>query len=116
MLQGFGSSALVEFKCGKMTFDGKRVKPDRRKGLLKIVNEGQIKKLQWCDADTKTPIDNLYLMPGEAKFEKVKQSNDRVYLLEFTHTSQRFFYWMQEEDSTKDKELADKVNNLINGR
>lgn len=43
-------------------------------------------QFQWCDAETKNPIDSLYVFPGDAKFEKVKQSKDRVYLLEFVST------------------------------
>ena len=81
MLFNQGPRALVEFKAGKMNFDGKMVKPDRRKGIIRIVADGQLKKFQWCDADTKNPIDNFYVMPNEAKFVKVKQSKDRVYLL-----------------------------------
>jgi hypothetical protein len=35
------------------------------------------------------------VFPDESKFEKVKQSEDRVYLLEMKATEQRLFYWMQ---------------------
>jgi len=38
------------------------------------------------DADTKSMIESFYVFPGDAKFEKVKQSKDRVYLLEFSST------------------------------
>ena len=41
-LGGFGNmgpKALVEFKAGKMTYDGKMVTPDRRKGVLRIVED-----------------------------------------------------------------------------
>lgn len=63
---------MVEYKAGKMNFDGKRVKPDRRKGIIRIVNEQGMKKFQWCDADTKTPIDSFFVFPEDVKFEKVK--------------------------------------------
>lgn len=71
---------------------------------------------QFLDADTKNKIDSLYIFPGGAKFEKVKQSKDRVYLLEFPGTQQRFFYWMQEDDKEKDAENAQKTHNAINGK
>ena len=58
------------------------------------------------DADTKSMIESFYVFPGDAKFEKVKQSKDRVYLLEFSSTHQRYFYWMQESDKEKDQERA----------
>ncbi|CDW81082.1 regulatory particle non-atpase 13 [Stylonychia lemnae] len=107
--------ALVEFKAGKMTFDGKMVKPDRRRGIIKIVaDQSGMKQFQLLDADTKTQIESFYVFPGDAKFEKVKQSKDRVYLLEFSSTSQRHFYWMQEADKDKDQERATQVHNTLN--
>jgi len=33
---GGGPKALVEFKAGKMNYDGRMVTPDRRKGTVKI--------------------------------------------------------------------------------
>jgi len=36
-----GPKALVEFKAGKMTYDGRMVTPDRRKGLLRVVEDSQ---------------------------------------------------------------------------
>jgi 26S proteasome regulatory subunit N13 len=54
------------------------------------------------------------IFPGDAKFEKVKQSNDRVYLLEFSASNQRHFYWMQEKEEEGDAERCKKINNIIN--
>ncbi|CDW71479.1 adhesion-regulating molecule [Stylonychia lemnae] len=43
-----------------MTFDGKMVKPDRRRGIIRVVADFQgMKQFQWLDADTKNPIDVL---------------------------------------------------------
>ncbi len=55
------------------------------------------------------------MFPGDCKFEKVKQTTDRVYLLEFASTQRRLFYWIQEADTEKDGELASKVHSLLNG-
>lgn len=94
-----GPKPLVEFKAGKMNYDGRMVTPDRRKGLVRIVQDASgMKQFQWCDADTKNPIESFYIFPDESKFEKVKQSKDRVYLLEMMATQQRYFYWMQHDD------------------
>ena len=99
-----------------MTYNGRLVKPERRKGIIRVTKDFQgMVQFQWCDADTKNPIDSLYVFPGDAKFEKVKQSKDRVYILEFGSTQQRFFYWFQDEDKTKDEENAKKIHNAING-
>jgi hypothetical protein len=63
----------VSFKAGKMEFDDQtgKVKAERRKGILRIIKEGQLNKMQWCDFETKNPIENLYVFPGEFKFSKV---------------------------------------------
>jgi hypothetical protein len=84
-----------------MNFDGRMVKPDRRRGVIKIIKDPQgTIQFNFLDADTNSKIDGFYVFPGDCKFEKVKQSQDRVYLLEFTNTRQRHFYWMQELDAT----------------
>ena len=82
-----GPKALVSFRAGKMNYDGRMVIPDRRKGLIQVIEDhGGMKQFQWCDYDTKNPIDSFYVFPDDSKFEKVKQSKDRVYLLEMKHT------------------------------
>jgi hypothetical protein len=48
----------VEVKAGKMEFDGRKVKPMRRKGIIRVTQDPQgMKQFQWCDADTKNAID-----------------------------------------------------------
>ena len=70
---GGGKPALVEFKAGRMNYDGRMVTPDRRKGTIKIVLDTQgMKSFQWFEADNRTPVDNFYVFPDEVKFEKVK--------------------------------------------
>ena len=80
-----------------MNFDGKMVTPDRRKGTVKLVKDmqTQMNSFQFFYEDAKEPHENLIVFPGDAKFEKVKQTTDRVYLLEFRATQQRHFFWMQ---------------------
>ena len=34
-----GPAALVEFKAGRMNYDGRMVTPDRRKGLIRVVKD-----------------------------------------------------------------------------
>ena len=126
MLQGGGglggmgggsSKTLVSFKAGRMDYDGKMVTPDRRKGLIRVIKNLMTHEtqFQWCDPDTEQPIESLYIFPGDAKFEKVKQSKDRVYLLEMIPTQKRLFYWMQEEEPEKDAERCKSVHNALNG-
>ena len=70
---GGGPKAQVEFKAGKMDYDGRMVKPDRRKGTIKVQNEGpEMKKFQWFELDNPAPVEEFYCFAGEVKFEKVK--------------------------------------------
>lgn len=34
-----GNAALIEFKAGRMDYDGRMVRPDRKKGVIKIVQD-----------------------------------------------------------------------------
>jgi len=87
---------LVEFKAGRMDWDGRMVKPDRKKGLIRVDKDQHgMTTFSFVDADTHNQIESFYVFPDEAKFEKVHQTKDRVYLLEMRETKQRYFYWMQ---------------------
>ena len=96
-LQQSSKSTLCEFKAGIMNFDGKMVTPDRRKGKVKLEKDMQtgMNQFQFFYEDSREPQENLIVFPGDAKFEKVKQTTDRVYLLEYPATQQRYFFWMQ---------------------
>ena len=64
---------LVEFKAGRMNYDGRMVTPDRRKGTIRIVTDQHgMKTFQWCDAGSSQPLESFYVFPDESKFEKVK--------------------------------------------
>ena len=62
----------------------------------------------------------MIIFPGEATFSYVEQArnnktNNRVYALKFASHKKVHFFWMQEPNADKDKELAEKVNAMING-
>ena len=65
--------------------------------------------------DSKEVKESLILFPDIAKFEKVKQSDDRVYMLEVQPEPRRMFFWMQEPDKEGDADRAKKCHNAING-
>lgn len=86
-MPGGAKPPLVEFKAGRMNYDGRMVTPDRRKGLIRIVTDQHgMKTFQWCEGESKTAVESFYVFPDESKFEKVKQTSDRVYLLEMKAT------------------------------
>jgi hypothetical protein len=110
---------LVEFKAGRMNFkeDGtKTVEPDKRKGLVQIKQsaDDNIIHFIWKDRTTGTEDINLMLFPEDASFRKVNEANGRVYVLEWTSTDKKMFFWIQEPKDDKDKEHCDNINKYIN--
>ncbi|ETV93819.1 hypothetical protein H310_12382 [Aphanomyces invadans] len=121
---GGARTSLVEFNAGKMTAVPKEpgstkllVTPDIQKGKIVLVRgDDQLLHFQWKNRTTGANVDDYILFPHDATFEKVDTSrpNDRVYILQYKASSRRFFYWLQNKDSSKDAELTKKVNDLIN--
>ncbi|KAL5769096.1 hypothetical protein ACOSP7_015653 [Xanthoceras sorbifolium] len=106
---------FVEFRAGKMLFEGKRVIPDSRKGLVRIKRgeEGLI-HFQWLDRSRSVVEDDQIIFPDEAVFEKVDEPSGRVYILKFNTDDRKFFIWMQEPGAEGDAELCSSVNYYIN--
>ncbi len=57
-------------------------------------------------------LQDLILFPGDATFNPVSPSS-RVYVLRFTSSSARHFYWMQDVEDSQDARRARRVNDLI---
>lgn len=55
------------------------------------------------------------MFSGDCKFEKVKQTEDRVYILQFNSSDRRFFYFFIDDEKDKDTDNCKKVHNLLNG-
>ena len=67
-------------------------------------------------ADTTTLLcttKDLILFPGDATFTQVSSEGGRTYVLRFTSSSARHFYWMQDVEDTQDSRRASRVNALI---
>ncbi|PON41113.1 26S proteasome complex ubiquitin receptor, subunit Rpn [Parasponia andersonii] len=106
---------FVEFRAGKMHFEGKKVVPDTRKGLVRIARGGEgLVHFQWLDRTLNVVEDDQIIFPDEAVFEKVNQSSGRVYILKFNTDNRKFFFWMQEPSAEGDSELCISVNYYIN--
>merc|ERR1719440_215229 len=65
---------------------------------------------QWQDRDkNETPVDLIVI--NDAYLEKIdKCTTGRVYLLRFTSSDKKLFFWMQEPKTDKDAELIKKFN------
>eukprot|EP00252_Welwitschia_mirabilis_P023793 TRINITY_DN6834_c0_g1_i4.p1 TRINITY_DN6834_c0_g1~~TRINITY_DN6834_c0_g1_i4.p1 ORF type:complete len:332 (-),score=82.46 TRINITY_DN6834_c0_g1_i4:228-1223(-) len=106
---------MLEFRAGLMRLQDKRVVPDVRKGLVRVVrgDEGLV-HFQWLDrTNNNIEIDQI-IFPDEAIFEKVQQSSGRVYLLKFKEDDRKFFFWMQEPKADGDSQICGSVNYFLN--
>jgi len=107
---------LVEFRAGKMNMRGKMVHPDKRKGQVYVYqSEDSLMHFCWKDRTKGTVEDDLIIFPDDIEFKRVAQcTTGRVYLLRFSSSNRKFFFWMQEPKSDKDEELSKKVNEVLN--
>lgn len=106
---------MLEFRAGKMLFEGKRVVPDTRKGLVRIARgEEGLVHFQWLDRTKNAVEDDQIVFPDEAVFEKVNQSSGRVYILKFNTDDRKFMFWMQEPNADGDSQLCSLANYHMN--
>merc|ERR1711936_825031 len=112
------SKSLVEFRAGKMNLNlsTKMVSPDKRKGLLSVLqSDAQLMHLQWKDRTSGTIEDDLIIFPDDVEFKAVPAcTTGRVFVLKFKTSNKRMFFWMQEPKADKDEELCKKVNENLN--
>jgi len=105
----------VEFRAGRMDWDGRMVTADKRKGkiVLMTVEDEQLMHFQWHDRDkNETAVDLIVI--NDAYLEKIEKcKTGRVYLLRFTSSNKKLFFWMQEPKTDKDEELMKKFNETI---
>ncbi|XP_048329607.1 26S proteasome regulatory subunit RPN13 isoform X3 [Ziziphus jujuba] len=106
---------MLEFRAGKMYFQGKTVVPDTRKGLVRLARgEEGLVRFQWLDRTQNVVEDDQIIFPDEAVFEKVNQASGRVYILKFNSDDRKFFFWMQEPRAEGDTQICSSVNYYIN--
>mmetsp|Transcript_82778 Transcript_82778/g.208399 ORF Transcript_82778/g.208399 Transcript_82778/m.208399 type:complete len:133 (+) Transcript_82778:57-455(+) len=108
----------VEFKAGRMDWDGKKVTADKRKGkvVLFTSEEEQLTHFQWHDRE-KNEIALDLIVINDAYFEKIEKVKDgRVYLLRFTSSDKKLFFWMQETKTEGDEDFIKKFNETIDAK
>ncbi len=157
--------ATIEFRAGKMKLSNGQLRPDSRKGMVKLAMspEDQLLHLTWRSRENGVVEDDRIIFPGaspfppparwpralllfttcwlsvthqshakrstplhlsnvagDATFAYVEQArgnakNSRVYVLKFSNSSERLFFWMQEPSDAKDKEYCKSINAKISG-
>lgn len=91
------------------------VDPDPTKGAVILQNgEDGLLHFIWKNRTTNESEEDLILFPSDATFAPVTQAaSGRVYVLKFSSSNQRHFFWMQDADSTRDKDFVQNVNRLL---
>nr|CAQ53298.1 CG6789-PA [Drosophila melanogaster] len=107
---------LVEYKAGRMVLLGKMVEPDDRKGLLFVRRSADDNQLHihWMDRRSGSVELDIVATPGVLEFRRIDQcKTGRVYVLKYTRSTQRYFFWMQELQADGDALFCQRVNELI---
>jgi len=105
----------ADFRAGRMDWDGRMVTPDKRKGkiVLYTSEEDQLTHFQWWDRDKNEAATDLIVI-NDAYLEKIeKVTSGRCYILRFTSSDKKMFFWMQEPKDDKDAENVKKFNEAI---
>ncbi|KAH8245549.1 hypothetical protein KR032_011756 [Drosophila birchii] len=100
-----------------MILSDKTIEPDERKGLLYLRRspvDDQV-HIQWMDRRTGAVELDISAAPlGHLEFQRVDACmTGRVYVLRFCHSTQRHYFWMQEPNMSRDKEICRRINELL---
>lgn len=105
----------AEFKAGRMDWDGRMVTADKRKGkiILMTAEDEQLMHFQWIDREKKETAVDLIVI-NDAYLERIEKcTTGRVFLLRFTSSEKKMFFWMQEPKTDKDAEIMKTFNEAI---
>ncbi|TFY80216.1 hypothetical protein EWM64_g3800 [Hericium alpestre] len=58
-------------------------------------------------------LKDLILFPTDATFVRVPQAEGRVYVLKFSSSNQRHFFWLQNAVELRDEEFVHHINRLL---
>ncbi|PIL22509.1 hypothetical protein GSI_15198 [Ganoderma sinense ZZ0214-1] len=107
----------LAFKAGRAFRRGNTnfVDSDPTKGAILLQNgEDGLLHFIWKNRTNNDAEEDLILFPGDATFQKVEQSAwGRTYVLKFSSSNQRHFFWMQDADGSRDEEFVGNVNRLL---
>ncbi|KAI9465431.1 adhesion regulating molecule [Lactarius psammicola] len=109
-------STILAFKAGRaFRREGTNiVEPSADKGAI-VIERGEdgLLHFMWKSRVTEETEEDLILFPTDASFVTVPQASARVYVLKFSSSDQRHFFWMQDASSERDEEFAFHVNGLL---
>ncbi|KAF5389238.1 hypothetical protein D9757_003480 [Collybiopsis confluens] len=109
------ADTLLAFKAGRAFRRGNTnfVDPDTTKGAIILKKEDDLLHFLWKNRSTGEVEEDLILFPTDATFSGVSQASGRVYVLKFSSSDQRHFFWMQDASSARDEEFVNNVNGYL---
>jgi len=108
---------LLAFKAGRaFRREGTNtVDPDPTKGAIILSNgEDGLLHFVWRNRSTGEDEEDLILFPTDATFNRVSAvTGGRVYVLKFSSSDQRHFFWLQDQSIERDDEFVNNLNGLL---
>lgn len=109
------TETLLAFKAGRaFRREGTNfVDPSPVKGAIILKNgEDGLLHFLWKNRSTNEVEEDLILFPSDASFIKVRSAT-RAYVLKFSSSDQRHFFWMQDASPARDDEFVGNVNGFL---
>ncbi|KAJ7095973.1 adhesion regulating molecule [Mycena belliarum] len=110
------SDILLAFKAGRAfrRENTNFVDPSPVKGaIILTAGEDGLFHFTWKNRTSGVVDEDLILFPSDASFVKVPHPTGRVYVLKFSSSNQRHFFWLQDESTARDEEFVVNINRLL---
>jgi len=111
------SATILAFKAGRaFRREGTNfVDHSPEKGAIILQKgEDELLHLIWRNRSTNEVEEDLILFPGDASFVKIPQvTGGRSYVLKFSSSNQRHFFWMQDASISRDDEFVKNLNLVL---
>ncbi|KAJ7288419.1 adhesion regulating molecule [Mycena rebaudengoi] len=90
------------------------VEPSPVKGaIILTAGEDGLFHFTWKNRTTGVVDEDLILFPSDASFVKVSEPSGRMYVLKFSSSNQRHFFWLQDASTARDDEFVANINRLL---
>ncbi|KAJ7147534.1 adhesion regulating molecule [Mycena crocata] len=108
---------LLAFKAGRAfrRAGSNTVEPSPVKGAIILTASGEdgLFHFTWKNRTTGVVDEDLIIFPSDASFVKVPQSGGRMYVLKFSSSDSRHFFWLQDASTARDEEFVANINRLL---
>ncbi|KAJ7696057.1 proteasome complex subunit Rpn13 ubiquitin receptor-domain-containing protein [Mycena rosella] len=108
---------LLAFKAGRAfrrDNTSNIVEPSPVKGaIILTAGDDGLFHFTWKNRTSGVVDEDLILFPSDASFVKVPHPTGRVYVLKFSSSNQRHFFWLQDASTARDEEFVANINRLL---